>query len=284
MADLEVIREPQEMQARSERFRARGKRIVFVPTMGFLHHGHVALLREGRRRGDSLVLSIFVNPIQFGVGEDLNRYPRDLPGDLAKAREAGVDLAFVPDVVAMYPPGSQTRVEVRDLSRGLCGDLRPGHFAGVATVVLKLVNIVKPHVMILGEKDYQQLLVVRRMAMDLSLDVEVVGHPIVREPDGLAMSSRNSYLSTEERSQATVLWRSLDRVRALHGSGERSAAVLLSEARKVLASAPSAIPEYVELRDAETLAPVDSVEHPAVIALAARVGKTRLIDNVLLPG
>src|SRR3954468_23647728 len=216
------------MRARSESWRAAGKRIAFVPTMGYLHAGHVSLLDEGRRRGDRLVLSIFVNPTQFGPSEDLARYPRDLPGDLAKAAGAGTDVAYVPEARDVYPPGYQTYVEVRELEKGLCGDLRPGHFVGVATVVCKLFNVVRPHVALFGEKDYQQLAVIRRMARDLDMGVEVAGLPIVREPDGLAMSSRNAYLSPEERQRALALSRGLFAARARVEAGERDGAAVVA--------------------------------------------------------
>src|SRR6476620_10147340 len=189
---VEVIRSPGEMQRRSSEWRRAGKRIAFVPTMGYLHAGHVSLLDAARARGDVSVLSIFVNPAQFGPKEDLSRYPRDLDGDLAKAAQAGVDVAFVPEPADMYPAGYQTYVEVRELQHGLCGESRPGHFVGVATVVLKLLNLVQPDVALFGEKDFQQLQVLKRMALDLNLPVEVVGMPLIREPDGLALSSRNA--------------------------------------------------------------------------------------------
>src|SRR3954463_12678461 len=191
---IPILKTPAEMRARANGWRAEGRRIAFVPTMGYLHAGHVSLLEEGRKRGDIVVLSIFVNPTQFGPKEDLSRYPRDLDGDLAKAAGAGVDVTFVPEPAAMYPEGYQTYVEVRQLQEGLCGASRPGHFIGVATVVLKLFNIVQPDIAIFGEKDFQQLQVLKRMARDLDLTVEVVGLPLIREPDGLAMSSRNAYL------------------------------------------------------------------------------------------
>jgi pantoate--beta-alanine ligase len=278
----EVISDPREMRIRAEDIRRDGRKIAFVPTMGYLHAGHVSLLHEGRRRGDVLVLSIFVNPMQFGPREDLSRYPRDLDGDLDKARGAGTDLAFVPDAAAMYPEGFQTRVAVTELSRGLCGDKRPGHFDGVATVVTKLLHLVKPHLAVFGDKDYQQLAVIRRLVRDLDLDVEIVGMPIVREPDGLAMSSRNAYLSADERRQALVLSSALARAHALVAGGERDAAALVAAARAVVAEAPAARIDYVELRDADSLAPVERLDRPAVLALAVFVGATRLIDNRVL--
>ena len=280
---VELVKTPAEMRARAAAWRAAGKRIAFVPTMGYLHQGHVSLLEEGRRRGDVLVLSIFVNPTQFGPKEDLSRYPRDLDGDLAKAARAGVDVAYVPDAPAMYPTGYQTFVEVEDLQKGLCGASRPGHFRGVATVVLKLFHAVQPHVALFGRKDYQQLQLLSRMARDLDLGIEVVGLPIVREPDGLAMSSRNAYLSADERQRALSLSRALGAARGAFDEGERDAARLVDRARSTLQGTPGVRVDYLELRDAESLAElVGRVTRPAVMALAAFVGATRLIDNQLL--
>lgn len=274
-----VLRTIADMAAFSEAARARGERIAFVPTMGYLHAGHVALLEEGRRRGDRLVLSIFVNPTQFAPTEDLARYPRDLEGDLARAAGAGTDVAFVPGDGEMYPRGYQTFVQVRELEKGLCGAHRPGHFVGVATVVCKLFNIVRPHVAIFGEKDYQQLAVIRRMVADLDMPIEIVGLPTVREPDGLAMSSRNKYLSPEERQRALALSRGLRAARELFEGGERDPVKLVSVAQAEIAPAATRV-DYVELRDAATLAPIaERVEAPAVMAVAAFVGTTRLIDN-----
>ncbi len=276
-----VLRTPREMTAWSEASRARGERIAFVPTMGALHEGHVSLLREGRRRGDKLALSIFVNPTQFAPTEDLARYPRDLPGDLAKAATAGTDVAYVPDARDVYPPGYQTFVEVRDVSQGLDGASRPGHFVGVATVVCKLFNVVRPHVALFGEKDFQQLAVIRRMVGDLDLGVELAALPTVREPDGLAMSSRNAYLSPDERARALSLSRGLGAARARFAAGERDAAALVAAARAALDGQVDRV-DYVELRDAETLAPVTRLEREGVLLIAAFVGKTRLIDNARL--
>jgi pantoate--beta-alanine ligase len=278
----EIIRIPREMRARAEAWRLAGRRIAFVPTMGYLHAGHVKLLEEGRTRGDVLVLSIFVNPTQFGPKEDLARYPRDLDGDLAKAAGAGTDAVYFPEATDMYPPGYQTYVEVVDLAQGLCGERRPGHFRGVATVVAKLFAAVKPHVAVFGEKDYQQLQVVRRMVRDLDLDVEIVGIPTVREPDGLAMSSRNAYLSPDERGRAVCLHRALEAVRAAAAAGERDVTALCARATGIIdAGGPNRI-DYVEIRDAETLQPVARLERPGVMALAVFFGATRLIDNVVI--
>jgi pantoate--beta-alanine ligase len=275
----QVIRKPAEMTAWAEAARARGERIAFVPTMGALHEGHVSLLREGRRRGDKLALSIFVNPTQFGPKEDLSRYPRDLPGDLAKAASADTDVAYCPEPADVYPPGFQTYVQVREVEQGLCGGSRPGHFVGVATVVCKLFNVVRPHVSLFGEKDFQQLAVIRRMVADLDVGVEIVGMPIVREPDGLAMSSRNAYLSPEERQRALALSRGLTAAAARAKAGERDAAGLVAIARAALEGQVDRV-DYVELRDAATLGPVTRLEREGVLLVAAFVGKTRLIDNL----
>jgi pantoate--beta-alanine ligase len=281
---FEVIRDPAAMRARVEDLRRDGKRIAVVPTMGYLHDGHLSLLRAARADADVVILTIFVNPTQFGPNEDLSRYPRDEAGDLEKARACGLDLAFCPDAAAMYPPGSQTFVEVRELAKPLCGESRPGHFAGVATVVAKLFHITKPHVAYFGEKDFQQLAVIRRMTRDLDLGIEIVGVPIVREADGLAMSSRNVYLSAEERAQALSLSRGLDAAAAAFAAGERDAARLVAAARAPIDAAPLARVDYVELRDADELTPVTRVERRAVLAMAVFFGKTRLIDNrVLVP-
>ena len=278
-AEPAVIRSPAEMTAWSLAARARGERVAFVPTMGALHEGHVKLLREARGLGQRLALSIFVNPTQFGPNEDLARYPRDLPGDLAKAAGAGTDVAFVPDARDVYPAGFQTTVEVRELARGLCGPFRPGHFAGVATVVCKLFNVVRPDVAVFGEKDYQQLAIVRRMVTDLDMGIEIVGIPTVREPDGLAMSSRNAYLSPQERARALSLSRALFAARDAAAAGERDAAAIVARARAALDVDRI---DYVELVDGDSLQPLITVAAPAVMAMAVFIGRTRLIDNVRL--
>jgi pantoate--beta-alanine ligase len=279
---IELVKTPAEMRARASAWRAASQRIALVPTMGYLHQGHLSLLEEGRRRGDVLVISIFVNPTQFGPREDLSRYPRDLEGDLDKAARAGANVAYVPEADAMYPPGYQTFVDVEKLQEGLCGASRPGHFRGVATVVLKLFHAVAPHVALFGMKDYQQLQVIRRMVRDLDLDVEIVGLPIVREPDGLALSSRNAYLSPDERLRALALSRALGSAREAFEHGERDAARLVDCARATVHLTPGVRLDYLELRDAETLESLHGrVVRPAVMAVAAFVGPTRLIDNQL---
>jgi pantoate--beta-alanine ligase len=279
---FEIIRDPAAMRARAEDLRRDGKVIAVVPTMGYLHDGHLSLLRAARARADVVILTIFVNPTQFGPSEDLSRYPRDEDGDLAKARPTGLDLAFCPEAAAMYPPGAQTYVDVRGLSQPMCGEKRPGHFTGVATIVSKLFNITKPHLAFFGEKDFQQLAVIRRMTRDLDFGIEIVGMPIVRESDGLAMSSRNVYLSPEQRSQALALARALDAAQAAVEAGERSAAAIVAAALAPIAAAPDARIDYVELRDADDLGAIDRLDRPAVLALAVFVGATRLIDNRVL--
>ena len=281
---FEIYRAPAAMRARVEDLRRDGRRIAVVPTMGALHEGHLALLRAARGRADVVILTLFVNPTQFGPSEDLARYPRDEAGDLAKARGAGIDLAFCPDAAAMYPPGSQTFVEVRELSRPLCGASRPGHFTGVATVVAKLFHATLPHVAVFGEKDYQQLAILRRMVRDLDFGIEIVSVPIVREPDGLAMSSRNAYLGPEERRAALALSAGLAAAQAALAAGEREAAALVAAARAPIEAEPLARVDYVELRDADELTELSRIEpgRRAVLALAVFVGKTRLIDNRVL--
>ena len=279
MSDPAVIATPAAMTAWSEAARAAGQRVALVPTLGYLHAGHASLIEEARRRADRVVVSIFVNPTQFGPNEDLARYPRDLPGDLARAGRAGAEVAFVPEAAALYPPGYQTYVEVRELQQGLCGDRRPGHFVGVATIVLKLLNIVRPQLVMFGDKDFQQLAVVKRMVADLNVPVEVVPLPTVREADGLAMSSRNVYLSPADRARAGALYRGLTAARARREAGEVAAGALLAAASAEILPQVDRL-DYLELRDAATLAPLAAADRPAVMVVAAFVGGTRLIDNL----
>lgn len=279
---MDIINSVNDMKRFAAAARAAGKRIALVPTMGFLHDGHASLMREGRRRGDLLVASIFVNPTQFGVGEDLEAYPRDLARDTAVALESGVDVLFVPKAAEMYPAGFQTWVNVETVSLPLCGASRPGHFRGVTTVVAKLFNIVRPTVALFGEKDYQQLVVIRRMVADLDMEVEVVGMPTVREPDGLALSSRNSYLSPGERESALCLSRSLAAACDRYRSGERSVASLREEVIGIILKEPAAVIDYVDFRDGSTLDEVTTADDRTVLALAVRIGKTRLIDNTMI--
>jgi pantoate--beta-alanine ligase len=278
-----VLEDPRETQKYCEQVRLRGKSIGFVPTMGYFHEGHLALMRRARDENDFLVVSLFVNPTQFGPNEDYDRYPRDLERDRSLAEKEGVDLLFVPSVQEMYPPGYATYVEVTGtLTSALCGARRPGHFRGVTTVVAKLFNIVKPHRAYFGEKDAQQLRVIRRMTEDLNFDVEIISIPTVREPDGLAMSSRNEYLSPEERQAALVLWRSLNLARSLVEVGERDADRIIAEMRKLIQSEPLARVDYIEIVDPKTLEKVQRIEGEVLVALAVFIGATRLIDNMVI--
>jgi pantoate--beta-alanine ligase len=278
----QILRAPSELRDACELARRRGERVGFVPTMGALHPGHLALVAEARRRASSVVVSIFVNPTQFGPSEDFARYPRDLDADVARLAAHDVAFVFAPDVAAMYPPGDQTRVSVGSIAAPLCGPFRPGHFEGVATVVAKLFALVGACDAVFGRKDYQQLLVVRRMARDLLLPIEVVGLPIVREPDGLAMSSRNAYLSAPERARALALSRGLGRAGRAFAGGERDARTLERLAREPVEEAATSI-DYVEVRDPETLGPIEgAVIGRALLAIACRIGATRLIDNLVL--
>jgi pantoate--beta-alanine ligase len=279
---MQIIESISDMREWSETQRHAGRRIIFVPTMGFLHQGHLCLVRDARLRGDLVVASIFVNPTQFGPGEDFGAYPRDFERDRQMLEAEGVDVLFHPSGAQIYRDGAQTFVEVEKLSVALCGAVRPGHFRGVATVVAKLFNIVHPHAAIFGEKDYQQLQVIRRMVGDLAMDVEIISHPIVREADGLAMSSRNCYLSADERRAAVCLSRALCKAERLFRRGETTAAAIVNLVATELGKEPLANVEYVQLCDAETLDQVAELRAPAVLALAVRIGKARLIDNRML--
>ncbi len=279
---MEIIVDGKEMQRAADALRARGDRIGLVPTMGYLHDAHIQLVRKAKALTDAVVVSIFVNPTQFGPGEDFEQYPRDEEGDRIKLEREGVQVLFAPETSRIYPPGYQTFVEVTEVSRGLCGDFRPGHFRGVATVVAKLFNIVKPHVAVFGEKDYQQLLVLKRMVEDLQFDVDVVPGELVREEDGLAMSSRNVYLSSQERERARVLFRSLKKGKEIYESGVKNVPRIKETVREAIVSMGGVDLEYVELRDAVTLEEIDEIQGPAVIAVAAVVGPSRLIDNIII--
>lgn len=247
--------------------------------MGYLHEGHLNLMREAKKSADELVVSIFVNPTQFGPGEDYEKYPRDFERDEALAKEVGVDIIFYPSVDDMYPAGYQTYVTVEEVTRNLCGMSRPVHFRGVATVCTKLFNIVKPHAAVFGKKDYQQLVTIRRMTADLNMDIEIVGVDITREPDGIAMSSRNAYLKREEREAALSLSRGLKIAKKLYDDGERGASVIIRSVREYIESHEGTDIDYVKICDAETLEDVETLERESVIALAVRVGLPRLIDN-----
>jgi len=281
MRTVSTIKEVREAVAAARR---GGAQIGFVPTMGFLHEGHLRLVDDARRRSQFVVMSIFVNPLQFAPTEDLSRYPRDPDGDAAKAESRHVDLLFLPDTATMYPAGAATMVVPERLDRRWEGEVRPGHFAGVLTVVAKLFNIVQPDVAVFGQKDIQQATIVRAMVRDLDFPVEVVVGATAREPDGLALSSRNSYLSADQRTQARVLSRALGAVERAFGSGTRSAAELEQVGRAVLAAEPSARVDYLALVSPTTLEPVPEATTGTVVIVAARIGATRLIDNVILDG
>jgi len=276
---MKIIRSAEEMQKLSEMERCRDRRIAFVPTMGYFHEGHLNLMRIGRKRGDCLIVSIYVNPAQFAPTEDFEAYPRDFERDSRLAEEVGVDVIFCPDNREMYPEGYQTYVEVEGVTNNLCGISRPCFFRGVTTVCTKLFHIVKPHVTIFGKKDFQQYVTIRRMVRDLNMDIEVIGMDTTREPDGLAMSSRNVYLKPEARESALSLSRSLVLSGELYDRGERDAVLILEKVRAVIAGYPHTEIDYARICDTTTMKDVAKIEGVCVLALAVRVGKTRLIDN-----
>ncbi len=278
---MRVVRSIADLRALLRPLREQGHRIGFVPTMGFLHEGHGALIRQSAARCDATVVSIFVNPTQFGPSEDLASYPRDLERDQNLCLEAGTTVLFLPEVAEIYPTGFQTHVEPGSLAEALCGQFRPGHFRGVATVVAKLFNMVQPDLAFFGQKDYQQTAVIRRMARDLNLPVDVVVVPTIREADGLALSSRNIYLDEEARPRALTLSVGLMAAKAAFDNGERDGAQLLALARQPMTAADSI--QYLDLVDAQSLEPIQGrVDRTAALCVAAFVGTTRLIDNVLL--
>lgn len=279
---MRTVTEPARLRALLDEERRAGRTVGFVPTMGFLHEGHMSLVQRACAENDVAVVSVFVNPTQFGPGEDYEAYPRDPDRDAAMLADAGIELLFAPTPGAMYPEGFCTDVEVQGISDIMCGASRPGHFRGVATVVAKLFGIAGPCRAYFGEKDYQQLAVIKRMAADLDMPVEVIGCPTVREPDGLAMSSRNVYLSAPERAMAPALHRSLVAAADLVARGETDPARVRGAVLAVLAAEPSWSIEYVDVRDAETLAGVDGIDREVVIAAAGRLGRARLIDNVVV--
>lgn len=282
---LRVVETCAALREQIATWRQAGEQIGFVPTMGFLHEGHLSLIRIAAARTTHVVVSLFVNPTQFGPGEDLERYPRDLEGDREKVEAAGGALLFVPSVEEMYPPGAQTFVEVEKLTQPLCGVDRPTHFRGVTTIVCKLFHLVQPDVAVFGQKDYQQLAVIRQMVRDLLMDIEIIGGPTVREADGLAMSSRNAYLDPVEREAATCLSRAIRVVRTAFRRGEHGAKALLALAREVIEQTPLADVQYLELRREDDLALVDEKADPTDrLFLAVKIGTTRLIDNAPLGG
>ena len=281
--NMEIVSSISRMQELSALAHRDGRIIGFVPTMGYLHEGHLSLMRIARKKCDVLVVSIFVNPTQFGAGEDLAQYPRDIERDKKLCREEGVDVIFLPDEREMYPENYSTYVEVSgNITNVLCGYFRPGHFRGVATVVAKLFNIVQPHFAVFGQKDGQQLAVIRRMVRDLNYPVEIIGAPTVREPDGLAMSSRNEYLTPKERKVAPTLYKSLLLAKELIESGERNPKVIIDAMRNMIEKTGLFRIQYIEVVDADTLRPVKKIDGKVMIALAAFLGKARLIDNIIV--
>lgn len=280
---MNTVKTVRELRAAVARARSEGKRIGFVPTMGNLHSGHAALVAKAAQRVDFVVASIFVNPLQFGAGEDLDKYPRTLAADQEKLLEAGCHLLFAPSVEEMYPDGmaGQTRVSVPQLSEGLCGASRPGHFEGVATVVSKLFNMVQPDLAVFGQKDYQQLAVIRALVHDLNMPIQIIGEPTVRAADGLALSSRNGYLSEDQRAIAPVLYRSLSQIAQAIRNGERDYPKLVAEQQQQLEAA-GLRRDYLEIRQAQNLRPATAQDRELVILVAAYLGATRLIDNLHL--
>jgi pantoate--beta-alanine ligase len=276
----QVIKSVKEMRLRSAQLRQAGQKIAFVPTMGYLHEGHLSLVRKARELADVIVVSIYVNPTQFGPNEDLGTYPRDFDRDKRLAASVGADIIFSPTDTEMYPEGYQTSVLVKEVSQGLCGAFRPGHFEGVATVVAKLFNIVQPHLAVFGEKDAQQAIVIQRMVKDLNMDIDIVVAPIVREHDGLAMSSRNEYLTAAERKQATVLFEALRTAKELIVGGERDVDKVKSAMKTVISKASKSRIQYIEIADSINLKPLSRIAGEFYILLAVYIGKTRLIDNI----
>jgi pantoate--beta-alanine ligase len=276
---MKIIKSVKKMQSYSESLRLQGKRIAFVPTMGYFHEGHLSLMKEAKKMADCVVVSIYVNRAQFGPKEDFSKYPRDLERDLKMAESVNVVVIFYPSDDEIYPADYQTYVDVEKVTQNLCGISRPGHFRGVTTICLKLFNIVKPHIAIFGKKDFQQYITIKRMVDDLNLDLEIIGLSTVREADGLAMSSRNKYLQNNERSSALTLFASLKLAQKLYSGGERKASVIINEVKKLIKKADCTDIDYIKICETKTLSDVDEIKSQSVIALAVKVGKTRLIDN-----
>lgn len=279
MVKTQVIKSIEEMQNCAENLRLAGKKIAFVPTMGYFHEGHLALMRKAKKTADCVVVSIYVNPAQFGPREDLSKYPRDFNRDLKMAESVQADVIFFPADSEMYPVNYQTYINVERLTQNLCGISRPTHFRGVTTICLKLFNIVKPHFAIFGKKDLQQYIAIKRMVTDLNLDLQIIGMDTVREPDGMAMSSRNVYLKENERSSALTLVGGLKQAQKLYAAGERKAALIIREVEKIIKSADATNIDYIKICDTTNLEDIDEIQSQAVIALAVKVGATRLIDN-----
>ncbi|MCS7230018.1 MAG: pantoate--beta-alanine ligase [Candidatus Kryptonium sp.] len=281
---MRIITKVKEMQKVADELRREGKIIGVVPTMGYLHEGHLSLIRIAKERSDVVITTIFVNPLQFAPHEDYDRYPRDFERDVKLAQSAGCDIIFHPSVEEMYPGNFLSYVEVEKLSKVLEGEFRPTHFRGVTTVVAKLFNITKPHIAVFGQKDAQQALIIRQMVKDLNFDIDIIVAPIVREPDGLAMSSRNVYLSETERKEATVLYESLKLAENLVAQGERNSKVIISKMEELIKSKPSAKIDYIAIVKPDTLEKVENLNegNEYLIALAVRIGTTRLIDNTIV--
>ncbi|NIM91541.1 MAG: pantoate--beta-alanine ligase [Candidatus Aminicenantes bacterium] len=279
---MKKITSVKEMKATARELRSRGKTIGFVPTMGYLHEGHLSLVRKSTQKAEVTVVSVFVNPAQFGPKEDFKEYPRDLNRDLRLLEKVGVDYLFYPDSEEVYPPGYRTYVRVHDLEEKLCGRSRPGFFRGVCTVVLKLFNIVEPDIAFFGQKDAQQAIILQRMVEDLHLDVKIEVLPIVRDEDGLALSSRNEYLNSKEREAALALPRSLQEAKKTIKIGERRAAVIIKKVEEMIRKEPLTKIDYVEIVDLDELKPIEMLKDGSLLALAVWVGKTRLIDNLMI--
>ncbi|MFO8033382.1 MAG: pantoate--beta-alanine ligase [Desulfohalobiaceae bacterium] len=282
---MQIVSEPKELQRLSLEARCAGQITALVPTMGYYHAGHLSLMQWARANSDLVLVSLFVNPAQFGPGEDLESYPRDFERDSELARQEGVDVLFAPQAKRIYPQGFDTWVDVQELSRHLCGKSRPGHFQGVCTVVCKLLNLALPSLAVFGQKDWQQLAIIQRMAKDLNLPVQIMGRPILRESDGLAMSSRNSYLEPEQRRQAAAIYAGLQRARDWVAKGCRNSRELLARLQEFYQEQiPSGQIDYLELVDPQSLTPLQEVDGEALLAVAIHLGRARLIDNILLEG
>jgi pantoate--beta-alanine ligase len=279
---MKIFSDPKDIQNFVLKEKRKGKIVSLVPTMGYLHQGHLSLMQEAKKYGDIVIVSIFVNPTQFGPNEDLDKYPRDFKGDEAKCKSIGVDIIFYPTPENMYPEMYQTYVDVLNVTQNLCGASRPTHFRGVTTVVAKLFNITLPDYAFFGEKDFQQLIVIKRMVTDLNFPVKIIGCPIVRENDGLAMSSRNKYLTEEERKQALCLSKAGKKVLSLFQQGEKNCNVLIKEAEKLISKEPLAKIDYLKIVDINTMQDIDVADKNSLFAIAVKIGKTRLIDNVKL--
>ncbi len=282
---MKIISQIAAMQRHVDDLRTQGKRIGFVPTMGFLHEGHLSLVRQAKKDSDVVVMSIFVNPSQFGPNEDFEDYPRNFNRDVKLAESAGCDILFYPDSKEIYPETYLTHVEIEKISKVMCGVSRPTHFRGVTTIVAKLFNIVKPHVAVFGQKDAQQAIIIKRMVADLNYDIKIIVAPIVREKDGLAMSSRNSYLTPVQRQQATVLYQSLTAAQTMIESGVRKVEIIENQVKSMIEQQPDAIIDYIAFVDTTNLKPQTELSGEILVALAVKIGKTRLIDNIIVnPG